>query len=210
LNSSSIFIGSLCLAFAVGYVLAERKGGGPIAWLAKAAASTCFLVLAFVNGAADSTYGRLVLAALTFSWLGDALLLSIRGSFLLGGIVAFLAAHVAYAGAFASRAVDPTAFLAALIFWNLAVFFLIRWLWNYLEGYHRVAVPVYLAAITVMASLAVATLSPLITVAAAIFAVSDISVARDRFVKRTIANKAWGIPLYYFAQVLFAVSVIQQ
>jgi len=29
-----------------------------------------------------------------------------------------------------------------------------------------------------------------------------ISVARDRFVRQQFANRAWGLPLYYLAQVL--------
>jgi uncharacterized membrane protein YhhN len=41
------------------------------------------------------------------------------------------------------------------------------------------------------------------------FAISDIAVARDRFVRQSLTNKIWGIPLYYLAQVLFAISVIQ-
>lgn len=64
-----------------------------------------------------------------------------------------------------------------------------------------------------MISLAVAASSssmPLtVALGAVAFAVSDISVARDRFVKRAIANKAWGLPLYYTAQLLFAMSVIR-
>ncbi len=84
---------------------------------------------------------------------------------------------------------------------------LIRWLWTYLAGADRYAVLIYTAAITVMVSLAAATLSPLIGVAAGMFAISDISVARDRFIERSVANKMWGIPLYYLAQVLFAASI---
>ena len=61
----------------------------------------------------------------------------------------------------------------------------------------------------IMLSLAIAaTEVPLIGVAAILFAISDVSVARDRFVSRDIANKAWGLPLYYIAQLLFAASVI--
>lgn len=86
--------------------------------------------------------------------------------------------------------------------------FLLRWLWDYLAGANRVAVPIYMAAITVMVSLASATMSPLIGVAAGLFAISDISVSRDRFVERSVANKVWGIPLYYLAQVMLAFSPV--
>ena len=47
-------------------------------------------------------------------------------------------------------------------------------------------------------------LSAWLVVAAVAFFLSDLSVARDRFVKKEFANRAWGVPLYYAAQVLFA------
>jgi hypothetical protein len=39
------------------------------------------------------------------------------------------------------------------------------------------------------------------------FYLSDLSVARDRFVAPGFVNRLWGIPLYYGAQLLFAWSV---
>ena len=198
----------ICLGFAGAYVFAEWKGSRRAARTAKATASTAFVLLAVVNGAADSTYGILILAALCFSWFGDLFLLSMRNSFLLAGIAAFLVAHVAYAAAFVARGIDPTVFVIALILWNAAAFFVLYWLWKYLERYFRIAVPIYLAAISLMTALAVATSSPILVIAGVAFAVSDISVARNRFVGRSINNKVWGVPLYYVAQVLFAMSVI--
>jgi uncharacterized membrane protein YhhN len=38
------------------------------------------------------------------------------------------------------------------------------------------------------------------------FTASDISVARDRFVQHEFLNRAWGLPLYYAAQLLIAVT----
>jgi uncharacterized membrane protein YhhN len=69
-------------------------------------------------------------------------------------------------------------------------------------------VPVYIAAITMMLSIAGATMSPFIVAAAGMFAISDIAVARDQFVQHSLGNKLWGIPLYYAAQLLFAISLI--
>ena len=42
--------------------------------------------------------------------------------------------------------------------------------------------------------------------AAVAFYVSDVSVARDRFVAPGFGNRIWGLPLYYGAQLLFALS----
>ena len=46
-----------------------------------------------------------------------------------------------------------------------------------------------------------------LALAAAGFALSDVSVARDRFGRESFLNRLWGLPLYYGAQCLFAVSV---
>jgi hypothetical protein len=42
--------------------------------------------------------------------------------------------------------------------------------------------------------------------AAVAFYLSDVSVARDRFVAPGFDNRIWGLPLYYGAQLLFALS----
>ena len=127
----------------------------------------------------------------------------------LAGIAAFLLAHTAFAKAFTVLEFNRIAFVTALLLWIVVVIILIRWLWKYLHGPYRFAVVIYMAAITVMVSFAGATTSPLIIVAAGMFAVSDISVARDRFVKHSLGNKVWGLPLYYIAQLLFAISIIR-
>ena len=205
---STIILAIVCLGFAAAYVLAERYGGGWPAGAAKVVASTSFVGLAVLNNALSSEYGIMILAALAFSWAGDLLLLSQRNEMLIAGIGAFLLAHISFGVAFATRTFDVTLFVAALGFWNIAALLLVRWLWKYLAGSNRIAVIVYLATISVVAALAFATRSPIIIAAAVLFAVSDISVARDRFVQRSIANRVWGIPIYYLAQILFAISVL--
>ena len=171
----------------------------------KIAASSSFLAIGLLN-AGTSLYGVVIAAALALSWIGDVVLVWRSNAALLAGIGAFLFAHLAYAAAFATRTLEAEYFGIAFLIWNVVVVLLIRWLWKYLAGANRFAVLIYMAAITVMVSLASATMSPLICIAAAMFAISDISVARDRFVERSVANKVWGIPLYYLAQVMFATS----
>jgi uncharacterized membrane protein YhhN len=208
LNQTSIFLGILCLAFAAGNILADWKAWKKLVLATKIAASTSFLAIGILNSG-SSMYALLVVAALAFSWVGDVLLVWRNKSLFLAGIAAFLLAHVAYAGAFATHRFDQLAFVTALFIWIVVVVILIRWLWKYLDGPYRFAVLIYMAAITMMVSFAGATKSPLIAVAAGMFAISDIAVARDRFVRQSLTNKIWGIPLYYLAQVLFAISVIQ-
>ena len=187
----------MCLGFAAANVLADLKGFRLFVLITKIAASTSFLLLGAL-GLGPANYGKLVVVALAFSWVGDVLLVSRTKTALIGGIGAFLIAHLAYTAAFSTMPLNAWSFVAVL---------LILWLWPHLDEHYRVAVAVYTIAIVLMVSFAAATLSPLIAVAACMFAVSDISVARDRFIDHSVSNKIWGIPLYYLAQVLFAVSV---
>ncbi len=213
-DNLTIVFGTICLANAIVYVVAEWRNWRTIRWISKLTASTVFVILACANGAAGSAYGRLILLALIFSWVGDALLLSLRSSFLLAGIAAFFFAHIAFAAAFASQNLDTVWLFTSLAILTAAALAFIRWLWKYLTSFYKIAVPIYLAAITVMTSLAiaasVASFAPLLGVGAIAFAVSDVSVALNRFVERKIVNKIWGLPLYYLAQLLFAMSVLSR
>lgn len=204
---TTIILAVLCLGAAVANVIAEWKGGRTYVLLSKIAASTSFLALGLLNFG-GSFYGALIVSALAFSWVGDVLLVWRSKGALFGGMAAFLIAHIGYAVAFTQLPLDPSAFIVALFIWNMVVVLVVRWLWQYLAGHDRWAVLIYMGAITVMVSLAGATRLPLIAGAACLFAISDVSVARDRFVERTVANKVWGIPLYYLAQILFASSMM--
>jgi len=67
----------------------------------------------------------------------------------------------------------------------------------------------YLAAISLMVVLASGTMAaagPQLLIGAVMFAVSDIFVARERFVSPSVVNRLWGLPLYYAAQLIFALS----
>lgn len=211
LSIVSILLASISLAGSAAYVIARWKDAGTAAAIAKAIASSAFIALAIVNGSMETSYGRLILAALIFCWLGDMLLLSLKSSFLLAGIAAFFFAHVVFTIAFANSALDSTAGAVTLVLAAIAGIFVLRWLWKYLNGFYRVAVPLYLIAIALMVVLAIAasagSFPPTVAIGAIAFAISDISVARDRFIEKSITNKAWGLPLYYFAQVLLAASV---
>jgi len=178
---------------------------------AKAAASVGFVAAALAAGAADSAYGVWVLAALCLGWVGDVSLVSARRSWFLGGLAAFLLSHLAYVGAFTT--VSPHAIVAAVVAGALLVPAVIvaRWLWPHLAPDMRLPVLAYVAVITAMvaaAAGAAAGAGPLAAApAAAAFYLSDISVARDRFVAPGFANRIWGLPLYYGAQIVFALSV---
>jgi uncharacterized membrane protein YhhN len=107
-----------------------------------------------------------------------------------------------------------------------------RWLWPHLGADVRGPVVAYIAVITAMVAAAAGAVAgalngPSILVVAAhtsgtpfpgwlwptavmtaavAFYLSDVSVARDRFVAPGFGNRIWGLPLYYAAQLLFALS----
>ena len=177
--------------------------GRPVARAASKLAASAGFVGVGLAASVGGSFAHLVLAGLLLSAAGDALLLSDRRPAFLAGIGAFLLAHVAYAAAFAPRARVSAPLAAVLALVALAV---VRWLWPHL-GTFRVPVVVYAIAITVMLLLALGVESPLVRAGGALFYLSDLTVARDRFVRKQFANRLVGLPLYYAGQVLIALSV---
>jgi uncharacterized membrane protein YhhN len=210
LPTSALVLSGTFLATAVAALLwAELKSSRLGIWLIKPVASTLFVITALLAGALASSYGQLILLGLLLSWLGDVLLIPKRQLFFIAGLGSFLLAHVAFSGAFLLQPLEvlPLALAAAatVVFATI----ILRWLWPHLTHDFRPAVVSYLAAISLMVVLAagtIATAGPQLLVGAAMFAVSDIFVARDRFVSPSVANKLWGLPLYYGAQLIFALS----
>ncbi len=190
----------------------EYRDWRPGVWLAKPLAATGFVAAALALGALDDGYGRWVLAGLVLSWAGDVLLIPRESPRAFrAGLVSFLLGHVAYAVAFAVRGLDTGAAAiagaAVLISSGLAH----RYLRPHLPGDMRVPVLAYLLVISSMVICAGGTFGhaggAAILVGALAFYASDLAVARQRFVARSFVNKAWGLPLYFGAQLLLASSV---
>lgn len=180
-------------------------------WLAKPLAATGFIATALVSGALASAYGTWLLVGLVLSWLGDVLLIprDSKASFT-SGLLAFLLGHIAYAVAFAQRGTDPLALGIAAAAVTIPAAVVLRWLGPHVERSMRVPVYAYVAVISGMIVLAVATVvaqgRPMILLGALMFYVSDLAVARQRFVEKSFTNKAWGLPLYFGGQLVLALS----
>ncbi len=209
--NAAIALSACCLVAVAGLLIAERRNKAPARAILKLGASTSFVLVAIVLGAPGSPYGRLLLAGLVLSWLGDALLLSRRSALFLGGLGAFLLAHLCFASAFFMAPFSVAAFGVALL---LAVGLgatIARWLWPHLSARFKAPVGAYIVTIFVMAAaaagFAAASAVWIALLGAVLFAASDISVARDRFVVKDFINKAWGWPVYFVAQLLLAWSV---
>jgi uncharacterized membrane protein YhhN len=203
---------ALCAAAVAALLAAERRGSRAGVWVAKPLAAAAFLWAALARGALDTRYGRLVLLALALCALGDVLLIPReRPAVFRAGIFAFLSGHLAYLAAFAALPLAVPALLVALAAaaggWALAL----RWLGPHLPPGMRGPVRVYVAVLLAMAATAVAASAaggPLAASVGAIgFALSDLAVARERFVARGFVNKAWGLPLYFGAQLVLASTV---
>lgn len=211
MDTASVLSVVACVLFVNGLLVAERREAGVARAVCKLGASSAFVAFAFSLGAATTTYGAFVLAALLLSWVGDALLLSSAERVFLGGLAAFLLAHVSYAVAFWVDGSPSLVFPLALLCFGAVGLLVLRWLWPHLSAADRPPVVAYVAVIVVMCAMAadysraVGSLVP--AVGAACFMASDIAVARDRFVVRSVANRLWGLPLYFFAQLLLAWTV---
>ena len=204
----------LCAALALGLTAAEFRSARRWEWWLKPAASVFFIIQALVAGALGSLYGCIILTALVLSAAGDVLLLPRdRPRTFLVGMAAFAVAHVAYIMAFLSNTSTSTDFV--LLSWplGLTTLFLLPaqiWLLPRAAAKDRLAIISYTMVIGAMVLFALhpnTGMTWLVMLAALMFAVSDMAVARDRFVPPSRWNCIVITPLYYGAQCLFALSV---
>lgn len=199
----------LTAAATAALLAAERAGWQPGVWLAKPIAAAGFVGAAWANGARATPYGTWILLGLVLSLVGDVLLIpKERPRVFLAGLVAFLLGHLAYTVAFAVRGLDlPTVAMALVAVLGLGLLAL-RWLLPHVGASMRRPVLAYLVVISSMLACAAGTVGhagkPAIFAGAFAFYLSDLAVARQRFVARSFWNKAWGLPLYFGAQMVLA------
>lgn len=201
----------LCALGVAGLLVAERRGSQRGKWIAKPLASAAFVATALASHALESVYGWLVLLALVLCLLGDVLLIPTdRARVFRAGVFAFLAGHVAYAAAFLTQETSVTWLSTGAVALVAVLALVWRWLRPALPGDMRGAVLAYLVVIGAMTALAIGCTGgggpPTVALGAVAFTASDVSVARDRFVREDFYNRAWGLPLYYCAQLLLALS----
>jgi uncharacterized membrane protein YhhN len=199
-------------AFVAVLIGAEVRDDARLRWVAKPLASLAFVALAVVGGVGEHPgWGPPMLAGFVLCMLGDVLLIPADKRVFLAGIGAFLLGHVGFAAAFLLRGVQwgPAAVAAALLIVPVAV--VVRWLSPHLKGPMKGAVPAYIVVICAMVSLSVGTAGvqaagrgAWLVAGAMAFWVSDLCVARQRFVVEDWRNRMVGLPLYYGAMVVLA------
>ena len=178
--------------------------------------SALFILVALSVPHANQKYFGLVLAGLLFCLAGDVFLIFVlsRKLFMVG-LISFLTGHVLYSIAFFTMATSGTLALVIAVLCLTLSGTVAVWLRPHL-GTMTIPVIAYVIIITVMvigaASLAgneqVSFNGRLLAFCGAIlFYLSDILVARHRFVKRAYINRLVGLPLYYTAQFMIAYSI---
>ncbi len=202
----------LTIASTAALLAAERAAWQPGVWIAKPLAAAGFVGAAWANGALETPYGVWILVGLVLSALGDVLLIPKESQrAFLAGLGSFLLGHVAYTFAFAVRGLDPVTVAVAMVAVLALGLTVLRRLLVVVPEKMRRPVLAYVVVISAMLVCAAGTVGragmPAIFVGAFAFYFSDLAVARQRFVQRSFTNKAWGLPLYFTAQLLLAWTV---
>jgi uncharacterized membrane protein YhhN len=201
----------LCVIFVALHVASEQQSQRVAAAITKVLASAAFLGAAWSLDAISTPYGRIVLGALALCAVGDVLLLSRAKPAFLGGLGSFLLGHLALAVAFTTLGLAKGWLPVALLVLGAIGGRVLYWLMPHVEKRMKPPVLAYCAAISAMVALAVAAFGNgahwTIPVGASLFYLSDLSVARDRFVKTAFVNRVWGLPVYYASTLLLAWSV---
>ena len=169
------------------------------------AASTGFVLTRIVRGL-QTRAEWLLLAGLIGCWLGDWL----GPVDFLGSVVAFGAAHLLFIGAFASLGISARRALTAAVPVLLAGLAIGWWLLPHVSAEERGLIVGYMLVISAMVACAWG-MEPgpgrgMLIAAATLFFISDIFVARWRFVAPGPENAFVCYPLYYASCLLFALS----
>lgn len=181
-------------------------GGSARPWLI--AASTGFVLVRVLRGGLDSTPGRLLLMGLIGCWWGDYL----GATSFVGSVIAFGLAHLLFIGAFAAIGIDRRRLPVAAAIVIAVGAGIAWWLLPQVPADQRLMILGYMTVISAMVTCALALRDhparSILIAAAAIFYVSDIFVARWRFVSPGPENAFLCYPLYYAACLLFALAPV--
>ncbi|MEP1470657.1 MAG: lysoplasmalogenase [Halieaceae bacterium] len=215
--SEALLTGSLagpialaCIAIPA-LVVSDFRGFRAGRLLFKPLAALAFIWLAITLNATDSLYGQWLLAGLFFCLLGDLLLMPDHSGSFLAGLLAFLIGHLLYVVAFVQLGNAWNLMLLTGVPALLLLVLSTRWLMPHVQPEMKLPVRSYIVVITGMLLAAGLTGNQpagiLVIIGAWGFALSDLAVARQRFVQPGPLNGLWGTPLYFFSQMLLAGSL---
>ncbi len=210
MTSASALIATATTLLGLAGLLAAKRADSQLGvWLTKPVAAAGFIALALTVGALETTYGQWIVLGLVLSFFGDVFLIpEDRPGVFKAGLGSFLLGHVAYTIAFSTLPVSVLVAGATALVCAVAAAGVLVWLGPNLDSDMRVPVYAYVAVISSMlvmaSSCAFASDRPDIFAGALLFYLSDLSVARDRFVAPGFWNGAWGLPAYFVGQLVLA------
>jgi uncharacterized membrane protein YhhN len=212
LNTGIIVMGAMLVA---GLLIAEKRESLKGKLVTKPLASLGFIILAMVQPHPDAIYYYWILAGLVFCLGGDVFLALPQKPMFLVGLISFLLGHVLYVFGFLTLVSLSTWIqVGTLVVVSISIAVFI-WLKPHL-GAMLAPVAVYITVISLMLIGALAVFNSssivpggrrLVMTGAVLFYLSDLFVARNRFVKKEYVNRLVGLPLYYAGQYLLALSV---
>ena len=194
----------------------EKKESQKGILLIKPVLSALFIVALFLGYRQTSQYFYLILFGLVFCYIGDiCLVFFFRKKVFTLGLVSFLIGHLLYTAAFFYLAKTGSAtwisIAATLVVGGIVFVGLKSHLGDMLipvVAYILIISAMVVGAATLLGDTALSSTGRLMTFIGALsFYISDIFVARQRFVKKTFFNRLAGLPMYYTAQFLIAFSV---
>jgi uncharacterized membrane protein YhhN len=206
---TTVVLASLLAAAVASLLRAIRVEDRVLEVMSKTVASASFVALGAVRWSAGDVVGGWFLCALAFCAAGDLLLLWKRSFDV--GLLAFLLGHALYVVGFNAALPVGMWSLPMLVPLGLAAVGAITWLWPHL-GKRRVPVLAYVVAITIMvwggfSNVFRSSLPWMAAAGASLFYLSDLAVARHRFVHKSFVNRALGLPTYYAGQLLLALTI---
>jgi uncharacterized membrane protein YhhN len=205
----------LAVILLVGLLYFEKNGNQKGKLPTKTILSCLFIFKALVQTHPIPVYFYLLLLGLIFCLGGDVFLALPQDRMFLLGLVSFLLGHVLYIICFFYVAdISQWTWIGCLV--GLLVSGLVfGWLRPHL-GSMLIPVIAYVIVITVMVIGAWTVLGDtklsysgrlLVFIGAVSFYLSDLFVARDRFLKSEFTNRLIGLPMYYCGQFLLAFSI---
>jgi len=199
----------------VGLLIFEKRENRKGLLPTKTMLSLLFIVTAISQIHLLQPYTLFIIIGLLFCLGGDVFLALPQDRMFLFGLVSFLLGHVCYVIGFVWIAAPSKMILMGLIVTMVLGSLIYVWLKPHL-GTMKKPVIAYILVISLMFIGAWSVLGMprqpfmarlLIFLGAACFYISDIFVARDRFLKNAFINRLLGLPLYYLAQFMIAFSI---
>ena len=211
----NVLIIGLAVILLVGLLYFEKNGNQKGKLPTKTILSCLFIFTALVQAHLIPVYCYILFFGLIFCLGGDVFLALPQERMFLLGLVSFLLGHVLYVvGFFYVADVSQWTWVGCLV--GVLVSGLVFWWLRPHLGSMLLPVIAYIIVITVMVVGAWTVLGDaklsyagrlLVFIGAVSFYLSDLFVARDRFLKSEFSNRLIGLPLYYCGQFLLAFSV---